>query len=98
MPRLAGTDIPEHKKVDIALTYVYGIGRSNVYSIISQSKVDAHKRAKELTNEEPHGLYVFRRYDTSIPEFGCEQVFEIKRAGVILGEAAICDGNVKPIP
>ena len=55
-------------------------------------------RAEELTSEEPYGLYVFRRYDTSIPEFGCERVFEIKRAGVILGEGAICDGNVRPVP
>ena len=55
-------------------------------------------RTEEAPNDEPYGLYVFRRYDTSIPDFGCERIFEIKRAGVILGEGAICDGNLEPMP
>lgn len=52
MPRIAGVDIPENRKVDIALTYIYGIGRNNVLDILSQAKVDASKRAKDLSNDE----------------------------------------------
>ncbi len=54
--------------------------------------------AQDAVGDDPYGLYVFRRYDASIPETGCERVFEIKRAGVILGEGAICQGNASLIP
>ena len=37
MPRIAGIDIPEKKRVDIGLTYVYGLGRANVKVILSQT-------------------------------------------------------------
>lgn len=52
MPRIAGVDIPENKKVNIALTYIYGIGRSNVASILDQAKINGDKRARELDNDE----------------------------------------------
>jgi len=50
--RIVGVDLPEHKRVDIALTYLYGIGRSNVKSLLSKANVDGSKRVKELTEEE----------------------------------------------
>lgn len=52
MPRIAGTDIPENKKVGVSLTYLYGIGRVNVKQILSKAEVDANKRTKDLTAEE----------------------------------------------
>lgn len=52
MARIAGIDLPEHKRVDIGLTYIFGVGRSNVKSIISETKVDGAKRVKDLTEEE----------------------------------------------
>lgn len=52
MARVAGVDLPENKRVDIGLTYIYGIGRSNVVSVIKNSGVDATKRVKDLTEEE----------------------------------------------
>lgn len=52
MPRLAGIDIPENKRTEISLRYIYGIGPTNVYSILEQAKVDGAKRAKDLTEEE----------------------------------------------
>lgn len=56
MPRIAGIDLPNNKKVFIALTYIYGIGRSNVQAILSQSKVDGDKRVNELTPDEVNRL------------------------------------------
>jgi len=50
--RLASVTIPDNKRVDIALTYIYGIGRSNVLPILDKSKVDPGKKAKDLTEEE----------------------------------------------
>src|SRR5690606_21527466 len=56
MPRIAGIDLPNNKKVFIALTYIYGVGRSNVQAILSQSKVDGDKRVNELTPDEVNRL------------------------------------------
>lgn len=56
MPRIAGIDIPENKRTEIALTYIFGIGRSNVKSILKQTNVDPDKRAKDLTADELNRL------------------------------------------
>jgi small subunit ribosomal protein S13 len=52
MPRIAGIDIPEKKRIDISLAYVYGIGRNNVYDILKKAKIEPGKRTHELTAEE----------------------------------------------
>ncbi|MBI2337996.1 30S ribosomal protein S13 [Candidatus Daviesbacteria bacterium] len=52
MARIAGVDLPENKRVDIGLTYIFGIGRSNVAKIIKDTGVAAEKRIKDLTEEE----------------------------------------------
>jgi small subunit ribosomal protein S13 len=52
MARIAGVDLPENKKVDIGLTYIFGIGRSNVLTVLKDSGVDGTKRVKDLTEEE----------------------------------------------
>lgn len=52
MPRIAGVDIPENKKLNIALTRIYGIGRSNVEDVLKQTKIDGNKRATNLTSGE----------------------------------------------
>lgn len=52
MPRLSGVDIPNEKRIDMALTYLYGIGRTNVYPLLEQAKIEAHRRANTLTSEE----------------------------------------------
>lgn len=52
MPRISGIDIPLSKRIDIALTYVYGIGRKNAAKILKTASVDPAKRAKDLTDEE----------------------------------------------
>ncbi|RJR24978.1 30S ribosomal protein S13 [Candidatus Microgenomates bacterium] len=52
MPRISGVDIPEAKRIDIALTAIYGIGRSNVESILSAAKIESSKKVKELNEEE----------------------------------------------
>lgn len=52
MPRIAGIDIPDDKKVRISLRYVYGIGPKLADEIIKETNVNPDKRAKELTGEE----------------------------------------------
>lgn len=50
--RIAGFNIPDNKRVDIALSYLYGIGRSNVFGVLKEAKVDFAKRVKELSEDE----------------------------------------------
>ncbi len=52
MPRIAGIDIPDNKKVRISLRYVYGIGPKLADEIIAEAGVNPDKRAKELTGDE----------------------------------------------
>ena len=52
MARISGVDIPNQKRVEIALTYIYGIGRKSANDILAKTGVDPDKRAKDLTEEE----------------------------------------------
>lgn len=52
MARIAGVDLANEKRVDIALTYIYGIGRSNVVPLLKEANIDAGRRIKELSDEE----------------------------------------------
>ena len=52
MARIAGVDLPAHKRVDIALTSIYGIGRTTAVRIIEKSGVGSTKKAGELTGDE----------------------------------------------
>lgn len=52
MARIAGVDLPNNKRVEVALTYIYGIGPSTSKKIISEAKVDPDKRVKDLADEE----------------------------------------------
>ena len=52
MARIAGVDLPNNKRVVIALTYIYGIGRSTSEKIIKEAGISPDKRVYELTDEE----------------------------------------------
>ena len=52
MARLAGVDIPRDKRVVIALTYIYGIGRTRSSEILAQTELDENIRVKDLTDDQ----------------------------------------------
>ena len=52
MPRIVGVDIPKEKRIEISLTYVYGIGRTLSNRILKVANINPDKRAKDLTEEE----------------------------------------------
>ena len=52
MARIKGIDIPNEKRIEIALTYIYGIGRNLSNIILKNANVDIDKKAKDLTEEE----------------------------------------------
>lgn len=50
--RISGVNIPDEKRLEIALGYIYGVGRNNVYKILEKSEVDGAKRVNTLTEDE----------------------------------------------
>jgi small subunit ribosomal protein S13 len=56
MARIAGIDIPQNKRGEIALTYIFGIGRSNAQAILTEAKVDWDKKVGEWTDEEANAV------------------------------------------
>ena len=52
MARIAGIDLPKNKRIEIALTYIYGIGVKSSRDILAATGIDPDKRAKDLTEEE----------------------------------------------
>lgn len=52
MPRILGVDIPKEKRIEIALTYLYGVGRAVSNKILKEANISPDKRAKELSDEE----------------------------------------------
>ena len=52
MARIAGVDLPKEKRVEIGLTYVYGIGRKSANDILAKAGVNPDTRVKDLTDEE----------------------------------------------
>ena len=52
MPRISGVEIPQAKRTELALTYIFGVGRHNVGKMLKLANVDGNKRAKDLTGDE----------------------------------------------
>ena len=52
MARLAGVDLPRNKRMEIALTYIYGIGRSSAQKLLAETGVDPNMRVHQLGDEE----------------------------------------------
>ena len=52
MARIAGVDIPRNKRVEISLTYIYGIGRTRSREILAKAGIDPNKRVQDLSDSE----------------------------------------------
>lgn len=56
MARIAGIDLPREKRIEIALTYIYGIGRTSAKRLIDQTGIDAGLRVKNMTEDDEKKL------------------------------------------
>ena len=52
MPRIVGVEVPKEKRIAVALTYLFGVGRPLSKKVLAATQVDPNKRAKDLTDEE----------------------------------------------
>lgn len=50
--RVAGVNIPDEKRIDVSLTYIFGVGRTIVYEILTKAEVEPSKRTNKLSEEE----------------------------------------------
>ena len=68
MARIAGVDIPREKRVEIALTYIYGIGLTTSQKVLTATRIDPDTRVKNLTEEETARLreYIDRTPDIQV--------------------------------
>ncbi len=80
MARIAGIDIPREKRVEIALTYIYGIGLPTSQKVLAQANVNADTRVRDLTDEQVNRLreIIDRRY-TIEGDLRRETAMNIKR-------------------
>ena len=56
MARISGVDLPREKRVEIGLTYIYGIGRVSSNRILAEANVDPNTRVRDLTDDEVKGI------------------------------------------
>lgn len=52
MARIAGIELPKNKRLEIALTYIYGIGRTSAQQILDKAKIDRNKKTDDLTDQD----------------------------------------------
>jgi small subunit ribosomal protein S13 len=80
MPRLVGINLPEKKQIEIALTYIYGIGRPLSRRILAAAKISFQKKAAELTTEEINRLkeVIEKNYRTE-GDLRRERMMNVKR-------------------
>jgi small subunit ribosomal protein S13 len=80
MPRIAGVNIPENKRIEIALTYIYGLGRSLSQRILSQLKIDPNTRTAKLSSQEVNRLRELVEKEYRVEgELRREKMMNIKR-------------------
>lgn len=92
MPRIAGVDIPVHKKTFISLTYIFGVGPSNVKRILKEANVDGDKRARDLNVDEIARLQrVIDKVNTegNLRRMIHENIERLKRIGSYRGDRHI---------
>jgi len=72
MPRIIGVDIPKEKRIEIALTYIHGIGRSTANKVLKKAGVNPDARAKNLSEDEVSRI-------TSVIQKDCKVEGDLKR-------------------
>ena len=79
MARIAGIDLPKEKRVEIGLTYIYGIGRATAAKILKETGVDPDIRIKDLTDEDEQKLREAVAEYTVEGDLRREKALDIKR-------------------
>ena len=113
MARIAGVDLPKDKRIEIGLTYVYGIGRTSANKILAMTGINPNTRVKDLTDEEEaklrecidHGYIVegdLRRqtalYIKRLTEIGCYRGLRHRRGLPVRGQRSKTNARTRKGP
>ena len=80
MARIAGIDLPREKRIEIGLTYIYGIGRTSAKKILEMAQIDPDIRVKDLTEDQESALReVIDKHFTIEGDLRREVALNIKR-------------------
>ena len=80
MARIAGIDLPKNKRIEIALTYIYGIGRTTATKILEETGVDPSIRVKDLSEDDAAKLREYIDHNVKVEgDLRRETAFDIKR-------------------
>ena len=80
MARIAGIDLPREKRIEIALTYIYGIGRTSATKILAEAGINPDVRVKDLTEEDTAKLREYIEHNLTVEgDLRRETAFDIKR-------------------
>lgn len=79
MARISGVDLPKEKRIEIGLTYIYGIGLSTSHKILAETGVNADTRVKDLTEDEVTKLREYVKTLTIEGDLRREVALNIKR-------------------
>ena len=84
MARIAGIDLPREKRIEIGLTYIYGIGRTSAKKILEMAQIDPDIRVKDLTEDQEAALReVIDKHFTIEGDLRREVALNIKRLAEI---------------
>ena len=84
MPRIVGVDVPKEKRIEVALTYIYGIGVTSSLKILKSAGIDPNMRAKDLSGEDVSKIAAIIQKDYKIEgDLRREVISNIKRLGEI---------------
>ena len=79
MPRIAGVDLPKEKRVEIGLTYIYGIGLTSSQKILAKAGINPDTRVKDLTEEEVNDIRTYIKNINVEGDLRREVALNIKR-------------------
>ena len=89
MARIAGIDLPREKRVEIGLTYIYGIGRPSATKILAQAGVNPDTRCRDLTDDE-----VIKR----LQEIGCYRGIRHRKGLPVRGQKTKTNARTRKGP
>ena len=113
MARISGVDIPREKRLEISLTYIYGIGRTKAQEICDSSEIDRNTRVRDLTDEEVSKIRAYidanlkvegdlrREVDMDIKrkmEIGCYQGLRHRRGLPVRGQRTHTNARTRKGP
>ena len=103
MARIAGVDLPREKRIEIGLTYIYGIGRVSANKILADAKVNPDTRVRDLTDEEHYTVEGDLRREIALnikrlQEIGCYRGIRHRKGLPVRGQKTKTNARTRKGP